>query len=106
MSEGVLAGPLEVLRERRRRHWAWGLWGRLFREKPLGALGAVMVIALSGVALLADVIAPYGYNDTFFPHRLEAPSAAFWFGTDNIARDVLSRVVHGARIAMIWGVSP
>ena len=78
---------------------------RLFTEKPLGAIGAVVTIALLFTGLFADLIAPYGYNEVF-PHLAKSPpSARFWLGTDHIGRDMLSRVIYGARISMIVGLS-
>ena len=78
---------------------------RLFTEKPLGAIGAVVTISLLFTGLFADLIAPYGYNEVF-PHLAKSPpSARFWLGTDHIGRDMLSRVIYGARISMIVGLS-
>lgn len=78
---------------------------RLFTEKPLGAIGAVLTVALLFTGLFADLIAPYGYNEVF-PHLAKSPpSAQFWLGTDHIGRDMLSRVIYGARISMIVGLA-
>ena len=74
---------------------------RMWREKPLGAIGGAIFLAFLFCGIFADVIAPYGMNDTDMAHRLEAPSWQFWFGTDHLGRDVLSRVLIGAQISMI-----
>ena len=74
---------------------------RLWREKPLGAIGGAIFLLFLFCGIFADVIAPYGMNDTDMAHRLEAPSWQFWFGTDHLGRDVLSRVLIGAQISMI-----
>jgi peptide/nickel transport system permease protein len=74
---------------------------RLVREKPLGAVGGAVFLLFLFCGVFADVLAPYGMNDTDLSHRLQAPSSSFWFGTDHLGRDVLSRVLIGAQISMI-----
>ena len=78
---------------------------RLFTEKPLGALGAVVTVAMLFTGLFADLLAPYGYNEVFPQLAKSPPSARFWLGTDHIGRDMLSRVIYGARISMIVGLT-
>jgi len=80
-----------------------GLVGRFCRRKPLGAIGAVIVVALIVMAVFADRIAPYTYDETIRGARMKAPSAQFWMGTDNLGRDIWSRVVYGARISVTVG---
>ena len=75
-----------------------GLVARLALRKPLGAIGAVIVVALILMAVFADHIAPYAYDHTIAGARMKPPSAQYWMGTDNLARDIWSRVVYGARI--------
>jgi len=77
---------------------------RLVREKPLGTFGGAIVILLLIVGLFAPVIAPYGYNFQDLP-RLSPPSVHYWLGTDNLGRDLMSRIIYGARISMIVGLS-
>jgi peptide/nickel transport system permease protein len=76
---------------------------RFCRRKPLGAIGAVLVIGLIVMAAFAEQIAPYPYDDSIRGARMKPPSAQFWMGTDNIGRDVWSRVVYGARISVTVG---
>lgn len=78
---------------------------RLFKEKPLGAIGAIIVLLLLFVGIFADILAPYGYNEANLLLRLKAPSAAFPLGTDNLGRDMLSRIIYGAQISMIVSIS-
>jgi peptide/nickel transport system permease protein len=76
---------------------------RFCRRKPLGAIGAVIVVGLIVMAAFADRIAPYSYDDSVPGARMKAPNAQFWMGTDNLARDIWSRVVYGARISVTIG---
>ncbi len=74
---------------------------RFCRRKPLGAIGAAIILALLVMAVFADRIAPYSYDQSIA--RMKPPSAQFWLGTDNLGRDVWSRVVYGARISVTVG---
>lgn len=76
---------------------------RLFRDKPLGAVGAVVFLLFLLCGVFADVLAPYGYNQISPINRLKAPSLNFPFGTDNLGRDMLSRVLYGAQLSVIIG---
>ena len=82
-----------------------GYLARLVREKPLGAVCGSVVLLFLLVALFAGVLAPYGMNETWVGERLVRPSAQFWFGTDNLGRDVFSRVIYGARVSVIVGLA-
>jgi peptide/nickel transport system permease protein len=74
---------------------------RFCARKPLGAIGAVIILALLVMAVFADGIAPFSYDESIA--RMKPPSARFWMGTDNLGRDVWSRVVYGARISVTVG---
>jgi peptide/nickel transport system permease protein len=78
---------------------------RLFREKPLGAFGFIICMIFLFAGIFADVIAPYGFNQIMPINRMKPPSAHFWFGTDNLGRDIFSRVIYGARLSVIIGLS-
>ncbi|MBA7697018.1 Oligopeptide transport system permease protein OppC [subsurface metagenome] len=75
------------------------------KEKPLGTVGAIVTLGLLFTGIFADFIAPYGMNETNKEHFLAAPSARFWLGTDNLGRDMLSRIIFGARISVIVGLA-
>jgi len=77
--------------------------GRLFREKPLGAIGGVVFLAFLFCGIFADLLAPYGVNQINPINRLKPPSWAFPFGTDNLGRDMLSRCLYGAQLSVIIG---
>jgi peptide/nickel transport system permease protein len=87
----------------RRRNAALGFIIRLFREKPLGAAGAVIFLLFLLCGLFADFLAPYGYNQISPINRLKPPSWQFPFGTDNLGRDILSRCLYGAQLSVIIG---
>jgi peptide/nickel transport system permease protein len=76
---------------------------RFCRRKPLGAVGAVIVVGLLVTAAGADWIAPYAYDEQIPGARLQPPSAAYPFGTDNVSRDVFSRIVYGSRVSVTVG---
>ncbi len=78
---------------------------RLVKEKPLGTVGLVITLFLLLTGIFAEFIAPYGMNEGWVGGFLTPPSAKFWFGTDNVGRDILSRVIFGARISLIVGLS-
>ena len=78
---------------------------RLVREKPLGTIGAVITLILLFAGIFAGIIAPYGLNETQLAPALQPPSAKFLLGTDYVGRDLLSRVIYGARISVIIGLS-
>jgi peptide/nickel transport system permease protein len=73
------------------------------RRKPLGAAGGLVLAGMLALALLAEQVAPYGYDEADVFSRLKAPSEAHWLGTDNLGRDLLSRVIYGARVSMAVG---
>ena len=80
-----------------------GAFGRLVRRQPLGVAGGLIVVALIAVALLAPRLAPHGPKEASFAPYL-APSAEFPMGTDQLGRDVLSRVIWGARLSLYVGL--
>ena len=77
---------------------------RLWREKPLGTAGGVVVLGLILVAIFADVLAPYPFDEVHLRALLKPPSAEHLMGTDQLGRDFLSRNIHGARVSMLVGV--
>ncbi len=78
---------------------------RLFREKPLGAFGAIVFLVFLFCGIFADLIAPYGMNQISPLNRLKPPSWQFPFGTDHLGRDMLSRTIYGAQLSVIIGLS-
>lgn len=78
--------------------------GRFALRQPLGTAGALVVLALVAVAVLAPQLAPHGPKETAFAPYL-APSGEFPMGTDQVGRDVLSRVIWGARLSLYVGLA-
>lgn len=91
--------------EAKQRAWLVAFLKRLAKEKPLGTIGLVITLILLLTGIFADFIAHYGMNETWVGEPLSPPSAQFWFGTDSVGRDVFSRVVYGARISVIVGLT-
>ncbi len=77
---------------------------RFVKTSPMGALSAVFLILLFLVAIFADQVAPYHPLEADFTALRSAPSAAHPLGTDNLGRDVLSRLIHGARVSLFVAV--
>ena len=73
------------------------------RKKPLGAVGALIILAMLAAALLARPLAPYDPYLADYGAQFQRPSAEHWFGTDEFGRDVLSRILYGAQIALFVG---
>lgn len=79
-------------------------WRRLLRNRA--AVVALVIIALYGfAAIAAPILAPYGYASQDLNHTTEGPSAAYWMGTDQLGRDVLTRLLFGARISFAVAVA-
>ena len=78
---------------------------RLWRDKPLGTACGMIILILIFVAIFADVLAPYGYDDMHPVDRLQGSSARYLLGTYQLGRDLLSRLIHGARNSLIVGLA-
>jgi peptide/nickel transport system permease protein len=74
--------------------------GRTAARKPLGTIAVVLLAAMWLMAVLAPAIAPFRADQVFAGPRLADPSSTHWFGTDEVGRDVFSRVLYGARLSL------
>lgn len=79
---------------------AWAPW----RRRPLGILGAVIILLAFLLAITAPLIAPYDPRE-FVGGRLESPNGEFWFGTNLLGQDVLSRMIYGAQVSLAVALS-
>jgi peptide/nickel transport system permease protein len=78
--------------------------GKFIRERPLGAVGAAIIVLTGVLAAGANWIAPYDPLLNDYAAMLAAPSAGHWLGTDAFGRDVLSRIIFGSRTALTVGL--
>jgi len=77
---------------------------KLFLRNKLAALGLVLIVVWTLIAIGAPLIAPYAPDATDLSAKLNAPSSAHWFGTDQFGRDILSRVIHASQISIWTGI--
>jgi len=77
---------------------------RLVREKPLGTIGGVIVLLMLLITIFADWLAPYGYSEIHMADRMHEPGTEYFLGADQLGRDVLSRIIHGARLSIYVGL--
>jgi peptide/nickel transport system permease protein len=75
------------------------------REKPLGALAAILLLVLVLAAIFAETLATHDPIRTDAEHTLARPDRAHWFGTDNLGRDIYSRIIYGARVSFAVGIA-
>ena len=78
---------------------------RFIREKRLGVVGAIIVLLLLVFGIFSELLAPYGMDEKSLPDRFAAPSAKFLLGADQVGRDILSRLIYGARISLVVGLA-
>jgi peptide/nickel transport system permease protein len=74
------------------------------RRRPLGAVGAGIILLMVAMAATAGLVAPYDPLATDYASMLAAPSAEHWLGTDAYGRDVLTRILYGSRTALLVGL--
>jgi len=79
--------------------------GAFLRRNPLALAGIVLFTAWVLISLLAPVLAPFDPMEQHIAERLQPPSAAYWLGTDQLGRDILSRVMFGGRISLPAGIA-
>ena len=82
----------------------WKEAWQAFRKNRLALVGLGIVIFFIIIAIIAPIIAPFGFKEQQLTERLTAPSGKHWFGTDDFGRDIFSRIVYGARISLWVGL--
>ncbi|GFN36262.1 peptide ABC transporter permease [Tepidimicrobium xylanilyticum] len=80
-----------------------GVWMRL-KKNRLAIIGLVILVILILVAIFANIIAPYGYDEQDLQNTFQTPSLKHLFGTDEFGRDIFSRIIYGSRISLQVGV--
>ena len=94
----------KVIKKSKKNSQAKEIWRR-FRKSKTAMLGLVLLIFVVGIAVFADVIVPYeNAIAQDIPNRLQGPSEAHWFGTDEAGRDLFARIVHGSRYSLAIGI--
>ena len=81
------------------------LFWRRFRKETTAVVGLAIIILFVSLALLAPLVSPYDPLTQNISNSLAAPGTAHWFGADKLGRDILSRIMYGARISLLSGVS-
>ncbi|MCG8472897.1 MAG: ABC transporter permease, partial [Desulfobacterales bacterium] len=82
------------------------LWGQVFvrlKKNRMALIGLAILVGLVILALFADFIAPFPFDEQDLFATLEGPSRAHWFGTDEFGRDIFSRIIYGSRISLQVG---
>jgi oligopeptide transport system permease protein len=100
----VAGTPIAVTAEPASTSSLWRDAVRRLRRNRLAMAGGTVVVALVLIAIFADALAPYAYTKTNFGRLNEAPSRDYPFGTDQLGRDMLSRMIYGARVSMLVGL--
>ena len=95
----VNEAPQEIAR-RKKRNLIVDILVRMFKTKPLGFFGLCIVLILCLTAIFANQLSPYGWNQIMLQYRLAPPQPGLILGADNVGRDVLSRIIYGARISI------
>jgi ABC-type dipeptide/oligopeptide/nickel transport system permease subunit len=105
MSDIVLPGdlPVEPTATVSRPHTFWQVWRR-FRRNRLAMLALLFILLQTLVAIFAAQVAPYDPYQADYMATWQLPSRAHWLGTDDLGRDVLSRLVYGSRVSLSVGV--
>ena len=103
MSDAIGIPSVEIAPKRRSRLADFFI--RLVKEKPLGTAGGIIILILIFVAIFADVLTPYPYDEAHIYDIMKGPSAQYLLGTDQLGRDFLSRLMFGARISLLVGLA-
>jgi peptide/nickel transport system permease protein len=97
--------PKEKIAQKKKTSFMAESLRRLLKEKKLGSVGAIITLLLLLTGIFANFLAPYGMNETHMAEKLQPPSAKYLLGTDHLGRDLLSRIIYGARTSVIVGLA-
>ena len=81
-------------------------WKNYIKRDPVGFISLILILVFILLAVFADVIAPYGINESQFTSPKAPPSAAQIFGTDELSRDIFSRILYASRVSLFIGFAP
>lgn len=81
-------------------------WKNYIKRDPVGFISLILILVFIFLAVFADVIAPYGINESQFTSPKAPPSAAHIFGTDELSRDIFSRILYASRVSLFIGFAP
>ena len=95
----------QVIEQQDRVNGPWREAWLSFKKSKSALVGSGIVLFFVLVAIFGPLFAPQGINDQNLSLRLQPPSSEFWFGTDDLGRDVFSRILHGTRISLTVGLS-
>src|SRR5262245_44733626 len=101
-SAAAAAAPQDTLAPKRT---VWQHSLAFVRRQPLGTFGLVIVVVMFLAGVFAPWIAPFDPEENDFNAMMQAPNLIHWLGTDQLGRDIFSRLVYGARTALIVGFS-
>jgi peptide/nickel transport system permease protein len=104
LPESATAKVADAVRVRRSTRFAWRFAVRRFWRNANARAGFFLIAVFVLIAVFAPRLAPEGFDDENLARRLQPPTAQHWFGTDELGRDVRSRVIYGARISMTVGL--
>jgi peptide/nickel transport system permease protein len=99
-TDGPMSSPAATVLSRPRNRFRQ----KLFTNRP-ALVGLIILTTLAALAVLAPVIAPYDWKEQDIINRFKGPSAEHWFGTDELGRDIFSRIIFGARYSLVMGLS-
>ena len=99
------AGMPSAVSDPKRRSRLAEFFIRLVKEKPLGTASGIIILILIFVAIFANALMPYPYAEMHLIDRLQGASARYLLGTDQLGRDLLSRLIFGARVSLLVGLT-
>lgn len=101
---GEMEARIDAPKKMRLGRRAWHPVASFFKAKPVGAAGGVVVLALVLVAILAPLISPYDYETVYTGSEFRPPGGRFLLGTDNLGRDLESRIIWGSQVSLRVGL--
>ena len=101
----MMSDTLQITKsEYRRKNRFLQFLSRLIKEKPLGTFSLSIVLIMIVMAIFAETLSPYDYDEVTLIDRMQGPSMTHLMGTDQVGRDLLSRIIYGARISLTVGI--